>query len=125
MDETPPTFLDVPSLLEQSQPRPNTHVLWYAAAGFVLVVFTSAYFSSLSGSMATLVNDLSSLVMLAIVLVMGLATWRVAKNARAEQQQLVAIEELMQLRRWSDAAMMVEQVLSKPARTPQARVQGL
>jgi hypothetical protein len=125
MTEAPPTFLDVPTLLEQSQPRHNTNVLWYAAAMFVLVVFASAYFSSLSGSMATLVNDLSSIVMLVIVFGMGVATWRVAKNARAEQQQLAAIEELMQLRRWSDAAVLVEQVLSKPTRTPQARVQAL
>jgi hypothetical protein len=125
MDESPPTFLDVPTLLEQSQPRHNPKALWYAAGTFVLVVFTSAYFSNYSGSMATLVNDLSSIAMLLIVAGMGVATWRVAKSARAEQQQLVAIEELMQLRRWSDAAVMVEQMLSKPTRTPQARIQAL
>lgn len=125
MTESPPTFLDVPTLLEQSQPRHNPNVLLYAAGMFVLLVFTSAYFSSASGTAATLVNDMSSIAMLGIVFALGVATWRVAKKARTEQEQLAAIEELMQLRRWSDAGVLVEQILSKPTRTPQARVQAL
>ncbi|HTL29137.1 MAG TPA: hypothetical protein VL282_07950 [Tepidisphaeraceae bacterium] len=124
-DVTPPPFLDVPTLLEQSQPQHGPHVIRYAAAGFIALVLVSAYFSSLSSDTAKVVNGLSSLAMLGIFTTMGFFTWYVAKRARAEQQQLAAIEELLQLRRWSDAAVGVEELLSKPTRTPQARVQGM
>jgi tetratricopeptide (TPR) repeat protein len=122
--EAPP-FLDVDSLLEHSQPRHGPNLLWYAGGAFILIVLVSAYLSNASSSMAALVNNISSLAMLGIVVAMGVATWQLAKRARSEQQQLAAIEELMQLRRWPDAAMLIQSILSRPTRTPQARIQGL
>ena len=37
------SFLDVPALLERSQPRANHARIWYAAGLFLLVVLGSAY----------------------------------------------------------------------------------
>ncbi len=42
-----------------------------------------------------------------------------------EQRQLEAVEELVRLRRWAEAAGMLQGMLSQPMRTPQGRLQGL
>lgn len=75
--------------------------------------------------MGALVNLFSAFMMLVIIAGMGVYTWMTVRAARAEQQQLEAIEELIQLRKWPQAAAVVEQLLSRPTRTPGARVQGL
>ena len=55
--------------------------------------------------------------------------WRVylhtVKEQRKEQQRVEAIEELVQLRRWDQAAAMLDALLSQPARLPGARLQAL
>jgi len=52
-------------------------------------------------------------------------TWYLARQQRGEMLQLEAIEELVTLRRWPQAAMVLESLLSQPTRTPQARIQAL
>ncbi|MGB7159805.1 MAG: hypothetical protein WBD40_17190 [Tepidisphaeraceae bacterium] len=121
----PPQFLDVPRLLEASQPRRRAGWFWYAAGGFLLLVLISTYLSSQSPTLAAVMRLFSGLVMLMLVAGMGLLTFAAAKRQQAEVQQLVAVEELMQLRRWGEAAAILDGMLSEPTRTPQARVQAL
>lgn len=121
----PPGFLDVAHLLDASQPRARVGWFWYAAGIFLLIVMISTYVSARSPVMATAMQLFSGLVMLGLVAGMGLLTFAMAKAQQAEAQQLLAIEELMQLRRWGEAAVILQGMLSSPMRSPQHRVQAL
>jgi hypothetical protein len=125
MDEPQPTYLDVPTLLEQSQPRPGGVRLWQAFGVFVLVVLVSAFLSSRGGHLAAVINFFSYLVMLGLIGAMILISRSAFNHARDEQLQLECIEELVRLRRWPEAATMLDRLLGRPTRTLQARVQGL
>src|SRR5688572_25648757 len=122
--QTTPTFLDVPALLENSQPKNRGGMLLYAVGFFILVVLMSAYAQKTQQGGA-IVQALSSLLMLGLMIAMGVMTWMAAKSLQREQAQLEAIEELIQLRKWQEAALLVDGLLSRPTRTPQARTQAL
>ncbi|HEV2294543.1 MAG TPA: hypothetical protein VGR35_11865 [Tepidisphaeraceae bacterium] len=121
----PPQFLDVPHLLDASQPRVRAGWFWYAAGFFLLIVMISTYLSAGSPLMAGAMQLFSGLVMLGLVAAMGMLTFAMARAQQAEGQRLVAVEELMQLRRWGEAAAMLNDMLSTPMRAPQHRVQAL
>jgi hypothetical protein len=124
-EPVPMGFLDVQALLERSQPR-GFHVRGLYAIGiFLLIVLASAFATSQGPTAATIVQVLSLLAMLGVMAGLFVYSWFVAKQHRAEQVQLEAIEELVTLRRWPQAAMVLEAMLSQPTRTPQARVQAL
>ena len=121
----PHQFLDVPRLLESSQPRVRVGLFWYAAGFFLLVVMVSAYLSAVSTTLAAAMQLLSAMAMMGIMVGMGMLTFTMARRQQAEGQRLVAVEELMQLRRWGEAAVILEGMLSEPMRAPQHRVQAL
>lgn len=125
MTEPPSTFLDVTTLLDRSQPRMRGNWLWLAGGAFMLLVLGSALLSGQSGVMARLVSIFSAIAMVGLIAGMGLMTWLAVKSARTEHMQLQSIEELIQLRRWAQAAALLEQMLSRPTRTPGGRVQAL
>jgi hypothetical protein len=121
----PPPFLHVPTLLDRSQPRVSGGWFWYAAGSFLLLVLVSAYASAQSATMATVVRLLASVAMLGLMVGMGAYTLVAVRRQRDELKQLQAVEELVQLRRWTEAAAMLDGMLSRPTRTPQARAQAL
>jgi tetratricopeptide (TPR) repeat protein len=125
MSDPGPQFLDVPALLERSQPRARGAWLWYALGAFLLVVVSSTVLSRQSGAMAQVVNVLSAVAMLGLIVGMALLTWLTVRRARGEHQQLEAVEELIQLRRWPQAAGVLGYMLSQPTRTAAGRVQAL
>jgi tetratricopeptide (TPR) repeat protein len=47
------------------------------------------------------------------------------RRVRAEQSAVSAVDELVQLRRWPEAGLMLQTMLSHPARSPLARAQSL
>ncbi|HEV8292357.1 MAG TPA: hypothetical protein VGP94_10555 [Tepidisphaeraceae bacterium] len=118
-------FLDVHFLLQESQPRARGTWFWYALGFFFLVVFMSAYAQRSMPNGGQIVQMVSSLMMFALMIAMGFITWRAARAVQEEQGQLEAIEELIQLRRWEEAALLVQALLSRPTRTPQGRTQAL
>ena len=118
-------FLDVPALLEQSQPRPRTGWLGYALGVFLLIVLISAYVSHGNTWLASAVDLLSKVAMLALLAMIPVMTSLLVRRQREEFRRVESLEELVQLRRWPEAAGMARQLLSQPTRTPQARVQGL
>jgi tetratricopeptide (TPR) repeat protein len=120
-----PQFLDVPTLLERSQPRGPGMRMWQAMGVFALVVMFSTYLGSRSSEAAKIVNIVSELLMIGLLGALALISWSVFRKARAEQLQLEGIEELIRLRRWPEAGAMLEQMLGQPTRTPGARVQAL
>jgi tetratricopeptide (TPR) repeat protein len=123
--DSPAPFLDVPHLIEASQPRQRGGWFWYAVGIFLLVVFASAYVSAQSKKLALLVDVFSQLVLIGMIVALAYGKALVARRRRDEMRQVEALEELIQLRRWSEAAGTAEQFLSKPTLTPQARAQAL
>jgi len=123
--QQPPQFLDPHRLLEASQPVVRVGLFWYAAGFFMLIVMISAYLSSTSTAMANVMQAFSLFMMFCVVVSMGLLTFAMARRQQAEAQQLLAAEELIQLRRWGEAGMLLEGMLSVPMRAPQHRIQAL
>src|SRR5256885_4107869 len=122
---SPAALLDVPSLLESSQPRPRIGWFWYGAGGFLLVVFGATLLSGHSETGKKLVDSLSAVLMAALIAGMMMLTIRTVRRHRAEQQEVEAASELVQLRRWPQAAMLLQEVLSRPARSLGLRSQAL
>ena len=123
--DLPPPFLDVPTLLESSQPRPRVSLFWYALGGFLLVILGATLLSGHSDTGRKLVDALSALLMLALIAGMMVMTVFTVRRHRAEQQEVEAASELVQLRRWPQAALLLQEALSKPARSLGLRSQAL
>lgn len=124
-DAEQPQFLDVPLLLERSRPRRSVMRVWQVVAVAVMIMVGTAYLGTTDPQDATAVNIVSAVLMVLMVGALGVISYHIVKQTRAEQQMTEALEELVRLRRWSDAAILVEQLLCKPTRTFAARVQGL
>jgi len=125
MDEPTPSFLDVSVLVEHSQPRPRNSWLWYGAATFAAVVLLSTYANQQSVEMQKFVHAMAALAMFGLVTGLGLVMAAAHRSQRAEEAQIEAVDELVQLRRWAEAAMILNGMLSRPTRTARGRVQGL
>ena len=121
----PPPFLDVPALLESSQPRPRVGWFWYGAGGFLVVVMGATFFSGQSDAGRRIVETLSALLMLGLIGGMMVLTVLTVRRHRGEQEQVEAASELVQLRRWPQAAALLQEILSGPASSPSMRSQAL
>jgi tetratricopeptide (TPR) repeat protein len=118
-------FFDIERLLERSQPRPRGPWLWYALGGFLLIVLISAYVTSRSPALSQAVDLFSKMAMVGLMVGIAVATSVLVRRQRDEMRRLEALEELIQLRRWPEAAGLAVDQLSRPARTPQGRAQAL
>jgi tetratricopeptide (TPR) repeat protein len=121
----PPNFLDVHELIERSQPHPRVGWFGYAAGIFLLVVVSSAFATTQAPQLKPVVDVLSMLAMVGLMVGMALMTSLTVRRQRDEMRRVEGLEELVQLRRWPEAAAMARGLLSEPTRTPQARVQAL
>src|SRR5689334_3524157 len=99
-------LLDVPALLESSKRRARVSWFWYAAGGFLLVVLSATLLSGHSETGKRLVDALSALMMVALVAGMMVMTVVTVRRHRAEQEQVEAASEMVQLRRWPQAALL-------------------
>jgi tetratricopeptide (TPR) repeat protein len=121
----PAGILEVDRLLETSQARSRPHPS--LLVGGILLVATLAFIC-----VGTAPQEARPMLGLAICLLLlvaiGAASGYLAyavRQIRAGQRQVQQIGELVQLRRWPEAAMALEVCLSQPAQTPQLRVQAL
>src|SRR5688572_29729186 len=119
------TFLDVPALLESSRPKARVGLFWYALGGFLLVVLGATLVSQGSETGRRLVDALSAVLMVGVIAGMAIFTATTVRRHRAEQQAVEAAGEMVQLRRWPDAAALLGDLLSRPARTAALRGQAL
>jgi tetratricopeptide (TPR) repeat protein len=120
-----PDPLDVPALLDASQPRARVGLFWYALGGFLLVVFGAALVSQSSDTGRRLVDALSAVLMVLLIAALAAFTAVTVRRHRADQQALEAAGELVQLRRWPQAAAVLRDMLSRPSRTNALRSQAL
>jgi hypothetical protein len=125
MSDVAPTFLDVPGLLKKSEPRGRPVWVWYAMMASAVFVMTSTWSAAQEPALRGLAMPMGGLGMLVIMIGMGAFTSHLVRQQRQEQQALEAVEELVQLRRWDQAAAALDGLLSRPTRTNAARVQAL
>lgn len=121
MDPMPVDFLDVHSLLQNSEPRGRTPWGWYTIGLFVLLAMAGNLTASYSPVLEGVFRILGGVALGGMVAAMFYSFRRI----RAEQQELEGAAELIQLRRWPYAAAMLRQILMRPARTAQFRAQAL
>lgn len=125
MESPEPTgFLDVATLLESSHPRPRVQRIWWVAGVLLLIILSGSLVGS-SGQGHQAVQGLAAVAILLLMLVLSGSMVYAVRRLRAEQQSVEQIGELIQLRRWPEAALALQNYLSQPARTMQLRVQAL
>ncbi len=120
-----PTFLDVPRLLETSVPRPRAGWLGYGAGGIVLALLMAALLVAGTEIERNAVRVLSALVMIGVVVGMGALAVATVRRHRTAQAMVEAAGELVQLRRWPQAGLVLEQILSQPSPSHVVRSQAL
>jgi hypothetical protein len=121
----PSSFLDVPALLESSMPRPRPAWIWYGMIAIAVVVLTMTAAAGQNPQLKLVVRFFGGLAMIGLVIGMASYASYVVKQQRKEQQRVEAIEELVQLRRWDQAAAMLDAMLAQPTLTMGARLQAL
>jgi tetratricopeptide (TPR) repeat protein len=124
MTETQTSFLDVPVLLEASVPQGRVGWFWYGVGASALVVVLSAL-GKVGNVPAGVMELLSVLAMIGIMAAMPMMTLLSVRRYRADQLQVEGAGELVQLRRWGEAALVLDQYLSRPSKSPQLRAQAL
>lgn len=126
--ESPPApngLLDVKRLLEASRPRPHVNLVWWIGGMFLLVLLGTAVIGGETAAGKEVAAVLSALATIGLIAGVSALSVYTVRRFRAEQQQVEQIGELVQLRRWPDAALALDQYLSQPARTQAFRVQAL
>jgi hypothetical protein len=121
----PPAFLDPQQLIQSSQPVSRSGLLWYVMGGFPFLVLLSNYANMRSAELQTAVRAIAAMTIVLLMLGLSIFTWIIAGRHRDERRRLESLEELVQLRRWPQAAMMLQALLSRPTHTQQSRIQGL
>lgn len=118
-------FLQVEQLLESSRPVRRPVWLWYVLGAMLLISILSENTEGEPGSMTAIMRSLSFAGIGIVAIVMLYIGWAETRRQRSEQRLLMSIEEAMQLRRWSDAAAMVQKLLERPVSHFNVRVQGM
>jgi tetratricopeptide (TPR) repeat protein len=121
----PPTVLEVPRVLETSRPRPRVNWFWIAIGLLLLIVLGSSAMTRELPNGNQAVQALTGLVVVGLAVALTAITGHSVRQLRAEQQQVEQIGEMVQLRRWDEAAASLEHFLSMPARSPQLWAQVL
>lgn len=125
MSDLPPatSFLDPRPLIDSSRVAVTRIPGWPAMIVLLMVLFLLS-----SSSDEPVVRGLQFAVLPALMLLsVGLMVFRrrLAQRAMAETEAVAALEELMQLRRWPEAADLARRVLSQPMLMPDRRVYAL
>ncbi len=115
----------MPALLELSEPAGRVSRLWFLVGGMLLVVGMTVAASSAEPRLRDTVHVLAGLVMIGLMAALSGMTLYLVRKFRQEQQAVESAGELVQLRHWPQAAMVLERYLSRPARTNQLRTQAL
>jgi len=124
MDQ-PTLFTDVNTLLEVSQPKARLSWGTYGLVTMVLLVLFSSMTSGNNPQVQQGVQTVTTVAMFGVLMGVFVLSAASARALRREQTQLLAAKELVQLRHWPQAAVLLQSLLSRPTRTQQGRIQAL
>jgi len=118
----PPMFADVQMLLAASQPKRRSMWVAFFPVMMLTVLIASAFADHTSGQAQAV-----GMLVLILGIIGGLSVFTnfQARAQRAEYARLEAAEELVQLRRWPQAAVLLQSILSQPTRSQHTRLQAL
>jgi tetratricopeptide (TPR) repeat protein len=114
---SPPPFLDVNRLLESSRPVQRFNWISYAACTFLVVTVIGLFQGSQSSPFFKMLQLSMSVMVLPTLIAAAVMSVANVRRFRAQARTLEAIEEMMQLRRWEPAGMLLDRFLSMPVRT--------
>jgi hypothetical protein len=125
MEPTPLDSLDVPALLEISEPRGSTPWAWYAIGAGILLAGINELLSDEAKPLKLVFGALSGVAIMVILFALMIGSLSAMRAMRAQERQLDGVAEMMQLHRWPQAAIALRQMLSQPARSAHFRIQAL
>lgn len=123
-----PSTLDLPpvaALLQRSEPGRPLPWRWGILTLMVITVFLLNRVDPSAGNRDLVLAFTFSLILLGLVIFSLLSARNVARAQRTELAQLQRADELIQTRRWPEAASLLLALLARPMRTQAARVQAL
>lgn len=120
-----PPFLDAPRLLQSSVPRPRIGLRSYATTGLLLVVLMTALLVASSDEGRIMARFLAAGALVGLVSTLAFMMFSTVRRHRADQAMVEAAGELVQLRRWPQAGLVLEQILSQPVSSYPLRSQAL
>jgi tetratricopeptide (TPR) repeat protein len=121
----PPPFLDVPALLELSRPQPRVNWVGFVGMGcLALATYTAVAALRPSGSGGGAQPVVDALLLGMTALAIGGFVMAVRKHRR-QFQTVESIEEMVQLRRWEPAGILLDRFLAAPVRSPRVWARAL
>jgi tetratricopeptide (TPR) repeat protein len=114
---TPPPFLDATALIESSRPVQRVPWMAYLGCSLVVMMIVGAIGGSQSSPFFKSLQVTTGVLIFPALIISVIASVVNVRRFRAQQRTLEAIEEMMQLRRWEPAGMLLDRFLSMPART--------
>lgn len=118
-------LLDVEWLLESSEPRPRGRWGWAFMLALVGLLLGGELLASRQPELRAAIHAVTALGTVLLVGAAVLASATLVRAQRAEQQAVAALEEMVQLRRWTDAYHLVGRLLSHPMRLSVNRARAL
>jgi tetratricopeptide (TPR) repeat protein len=122
---SPPVFLDVSTLIEASRPVQRVNWFWYVLGALVLLTLLGNIGGSKDPEVAEAFGLLTGTLTIAAVVTGVVGSILRVRKLRAQQQMVEAIDEMMQLRRWEPAGMLLDRFLSAPVRSVRLWAQAL
>jgi len=117
--------LDVTQLLEISEPQPRVPWVWYAIGVGILLAAMDHLLSGQSPQMDEDLNAMCAVTMTGVMLALMAISLANVRAVRTQHQRLDRVAEMIQLRRWPEAAVLLRQMLSQPSNTHHFRAQAL
>ena len=114
---SPPPFLDVNTLIESSRPVARVPWLFYMACTFGVVSLIGMVQGSNASPFFKTLQATTEILIFPTLIAAAVGSIISVRRFRAQQQALDSIEEMIQLRRWEPAGMLLDRFLSMPMRS--------
>jgi len=114
---SPPPFLDVNTLIESSRPVRRINWFWIILGAFALLTLVGNIGATKDPQISQALQVLTGVMMVGIAAVGIAGSIMTVRKLRAQQQIVDAIDEMMQLRRWEPAGMLLDRFLTAPVRS--------
>lgn len=120
-----PVLFDVEGMLERSLPRRQGMWIWPVGFASLAVVISSLLIASNHPETMPAMRVMAGLAVFGFFVAYGLGGYLLSQESRQQRAQLDAVEELVMLRRWPEAAAGVCGLLNRPMTGHGPRVQAL
>jgi hypothetical protein len=114
---SPPVFLDVNALIESSRPVRRANWFWIFLGLFGFLMLLGSVAAQKNPEAASAIQIATSTLMVGTVVAGVVGSVSTVRKVRAQQSMVDAIDEMMQLRRWEPAGMLLDRFMAMPMRS--------